>query len=344
MQLSAFDYHLPESLIAQFPPEVRGGSRLMYLGASDVSPADALFTDLPQFLRSGDLLVLNDTRVIKARLHGSKESGGQIEALIERVVNEFDALAMIRASKSPKPGSRVCFAGKWWADVTGREGEFFQLRFVEPVLDVLDQVGELPLPPYIEREASDHDAERYQTVFAREKGAVAAPTAGLHFTDDMFAKLAQLGVTRAFVTLHVGAGTFQPVRVDDIRDHKMHRERYQVPADTIAAIRETRAKGGRVVVVGTTAMRALESSCRYGEFADPVGDTDIFITPGFQFKVADMLLTNFHLPKSTLMMLVSAFAGYERIMQAYHHAVERQYRFFSFGDAMLLERHEHKPL
>lgn len=337
MRLSDFDYHLPEHLIAQYPPAVRGGSRLLHL-SGEGGLADRLFADLPGLLREGDLLVLNDTRVIKARLHGHKESGGVVEALVERVTGEFEALAQVRASKSPKPGSVLVFGEQWRATMVERSGEFFKLRFDEPVLDVLDAAGQLPLPPYIEHTPDGDDAERYQTVFAREPGAVAAPTAGLHFTHELFEDLARRGIRRATVTLHVGAGTFQPVRVEDLAEHRMHHERYSIPPETQAAIRATREAGGRVVAVGTTSLRALEASCRRGLLAEPAGDTDIFITPGYAFQVVDALVTNFHLPKSTLLMLVSAFVGHERILAAYRHAVEQEYRFFSYGDAMLLER------
>jgi S-adenosylmethionine:tRNA ribosyltransferase-isomerase len=282
--------------------------------------------------------VLNDTRVIKARLFGHKASGGAVEVLVERVLGEFEALAQIRASKPPKPGTELLFGDGKRAGMIERAGEFFLLRFVEPVLAVLDAIGQLPLPPYIEHAPVSADDERYQTVFAREPGAVAAPTAGLHFTDAMFEALAGAGVARATVTLHVGAGTFQPVRVDNVAEHRMHHERYRIPPETIAAIHRTRAAGGRVVAVGTTSLRALEASSRQGVLTEPEGDTDIFITPGYEFRLVDALITNFHLPKSTLLMLVSAFVGHERILAAYRHAVEAQYRFFSYGDAMLLER------
>lgn len=338
MLLSDFDYLLPEHLIAQFPPAERGASRLLVLPAAAAAPQDSQFSCLPDWLRAGDLLVLNDTRVIKARLFGQKASGGQLEALVERVIGEHEALLQLRASKSPKAGSEICFAGRWQAQVLGRQGEFFHLRFVDPVLAVLEAAGELPLPPYISHKPDGADAERYQTIYAREAGAVAAPTAGLHFTDAMLADLQEKGVGNVRLTLHVGAGTFQPVRVEQLEAHRMHHERYSIPAETISAIRSTRAAGGRIIAVGTTSLRALESACRHGDFTEPSGDTDIFITPGFPFQVVDGLITNFHLPKSTLMMLVSAFAGYERIRSAYAHAVAQEYRFFSYGDAMLLER------
>ncbi|MDN3576569.1 tRNA preQ1(34) S-adenosylmethionine ribosyltransferase-isomerase QueA [Chitinimonas viridis] len=337
MQLSDFDYFLPDHLIAQFPPAERGGSRLLHLPVQ-AGMADRRFAELPSLLRAGDLLVLNDTRVIKARLLGQKDSGGQVEAMVERVLNEHEALAMVRASKSPKPGSWLHFGGTWRAEMLARQGEFFHLRFEQPVLTVLDAAGALPLPPYIEHTPDGADAERYQTVFAREPGAVAAPTAGLHFTDAMLAVLAGQGVAHARLTLHVGAGTFQPVRVENLAEHRMHHERYSIPAETQAAIRRTREQGGRIVAVGTTSLRALEASCQHGDMAEPEGDTDIFITPGYEFRLVDALITNFHLPKSTLLMLVSAFAGYERMQLAYAHAVREEYRFFSYGDAMLLER------
>ena len=337
MQLSDFDYPLPDRLIAQFPPAERGGSRLLHL-PSDGGMHDRLFADLPGLLREGDLLVVNNTRVIKARLFGQKASGGQIEALIERVTGTHDAIAQVRASKAPKPGTMLHFADRWTAEMVAREGEFFQLRFSAPVFEVLDAVGQLPLPPYIEHTPDGEDAERYQTIYAQAPGAVAAPTAGLHFTDALLATLAARGIARAELTLHVGAGTFQPVRVENIAEHQMHSERYEIPAATMEAIRATRQAGGRIVAVGTTSLRALEAACQRGEFAEPQGDTNIFITPGYTFRAVDVLITNFHLPKSTLLMLVSAFAGYDRIMAAYRHAVAADYRFFSYGDAMLLER------
>ncbi|PHV11600.1 tRNA preQ1(34) S-adenosylmethionine ribosyltransferase-isomerase QueA [Chitinimonas sp. BJB300] len=337
MQLSDFDYTLPQRLIAQFPPSQRGGSRLLHL-PSERGLFDRQFSDLSGLLRAGDLLVLNDTRVIKARMYGQKESGGQVEAMVERVLGQHEVLAMIRASKSPKPGTWLVFAGQWRAQMLGRQGEFFHLRFEKPVLGVLDVAGQLPLPPYIEHVPDGEDAERYQTVFAREPGAVAAPTAGLHFTAAMLDALAQAGIDHARLTLHVGAGTFQPVRVENLAEHRMHHERYQIPAGTLAAIQAARARGGRVVAVGTTSLRALEAACQHGDFAEPEGDTDIFITPGYQFRAVDSLITNFHLPKSTLLMLVSAFMGYDRMRAAYAHAVAAEYRFFSYGDAMLLER------
>ncbi|MCW8972756.1 MAG: tRNA preQ1(34) S-adenosylmethionine ribosyltransferase-isomerase QueA, partial [Gammaproteobacteria bacterium] len=285
-----------------------------------------------------DLLVFNDTRVIPARLFGRKESGGAVEVLVERITGEQTVLAHLRASKSPRPGSWLTLEEGIAVEVSGRDGALFALRFPAPVLELLKQYGRMPLPPYIEREAGESDAERYQTVYARKEGAVAAPTAGLHFDEAMLAHLDEMGVESAYVTLHVGAGTFQPVRVDDIREHHMHSEYIEVPQAVVDAVAATRARGGRVVAVGTTVVRSLESAARAngGELAVYSGETDIFIYPGYQFRVIDALVTNFHLPESTLLMLVSAFAGYEQTMAAYRHAVEQRYRFFSYGDAMFL--------
>ena len=338
MLLSDFDYHLPDHLIAQHPPAVRGASRLLHVAGPTLS--DGQFADFASLLAPGDVMVFNDTRVIKARLFGEKASGGKIEALIERVLDEHTALAHVRSSKSPKPGTRLIFADRWEAEMLGREGELFKLRFLaeDNLFDILDSSGKLPLPPYIERTAEGEDDERYQTVYAREKGAVAAPTAGLHFTEEMLAALQAKGVELAYVTLHVGAGTFQPVRVENIADHKMHSEIYDVPQRTYDLIQAAHARGSKVLAVGTTSMRALESAARSGELVAGRGETDIFITPGYRFRVVDRLLTNFHLPKSTLLMLVSAFAGYAEMRAAYAHAVQQEYRFFSYGDAMLLER------
>jgi S-adenosylmethionine:tRNA ribosyltransferase-isomerase len=340
MLLSEFDYVLPESLIAQLPPEHRGASRLLHVAGA--SREDLMFDDFLQQMHAGDVMVFNDTRVIKARLYGEKASGGQVEALIERVLDAHTALAHIRASKSPKPGSRLLFAGQWQAEMLERVGEFFKLRFLSEVdlFDILESSGKLPLPPYIERTAGLDDDERYQTVFARERGAVAAPTAGLHFTESMLERLEQKGVTLCRVTLHVGAGTFQPVRVTQISEHKMHSEIYEIPENTRATIAAAKAEGRRVLAVGTTSLRALEAASQSGELQAGRGETDIFITPGYRFRVVDRLLTNFHLPKSTLLMLVSAFAGVETIQAAYRHAIEHQYHFFSYGDAMLLEKQQ----
>ncbi|MGL4995714.1 MAG: tRNA preQ1(34) S-adenosylmethionine ribosyltransferase-isomerase QueA, partial [Deefgea sp.] len=298
------------------------------------------FSALPSFLRAGDVLVFNDTKVIKARLFGEKASGGKIEALIERVLDEHSALAHVKASKAPKAGTILHFHGGFTAEMVERQGDLFKLRFDGDmsVFEILEQSGLLPLPPYITHVPDDEDAKRYQTVYARDPGAVAAPTAGLHFTDELLDALRAQGVQTAFLTLHVGAGTFMPVRVDDISDHTMHHERYFIPPETIALIQAAKASGGRVIAVGTTSLRALEASSQNGVLAEPIGDTDIFITPGFEFKVVDRLITNFHLPKSTLLMLVAAFVGFDTMRAAYDHAVAQEYRFFSYGDAMLLEK------
>ncbi len=340
MRTIDFDFFLPDELIAQFPAKQRRDSRLLHLDGNTGNLTDQQFTDLPSWLQPGDLLIFNDTRVIKARLHGEKASGGKVEVLVERILNPFEALAHVRSSRSPKPGSRIQLAGAIEAEVLGRDDDLFHLRFLgeTPLLDLLEQYGALPLPPYITHDAGDADDERYQTVYAREPGAVAAPTAGLHFDQAMLDLLQAQGINIAYVTLHVGAGTFQPVRVDDIHEHKMHSELYSVPETTVQLISQTRASGGKVTAVGTTALRALESAARSGSIVAGQGDTDIFITPGYRFQVVERLLTNFHLPKSTLLMLVSAFAGYDHIRAAYAHAVSERYRFFSYGDAMLLER------
>jgi S-adenosylmethionine:tRNA ribosyltransferase-isomerase len=337
MRVADFDFDLPPDLIAQFPPQTRGASRLLHVAARG-GLADRMFQDLPALLRAGDLLVMNDTRVIKARLFGTKDSGGKVELLVERVLDEFEALAFIRASHAPKPGSRIQLADDVTVDVLDKQEDLTHLKFPSPVLDVLDAVGRLPLPPYIEHAPTDDDAARYQTVYAREPGAVAAPTAGLHFDDAMLARLRDQGVAVAHVTLHIGAGTFQPVRVDDIADHKMHSERYTLPRQTVDAIAAARARGGRVIAVGTTSLRALEAAAQHGALVAGSGETDIFITPGYAFRVVDALVTNFHLPRSTLLMLVSAFAGVDAIRNAYAHAIAERYRFFSYGDAMFLER------
>lgn len=338
MQRRDFHFDLPEALIAQQPARERGGSRLLVLDGADGALQDRNFSDLPSLLRPGDLLVFNDTRVIPARLFGRKETGGQVEVLVERITGEQSVLAHVRASKSPKPGSRLILEEQFEVEVTGRDGALFVLHFPGQVLELLKQHGRMPLPPYIEREAGESDAERYQTVYARKEGAVAAPTAGLHFDEAMLAHLKSMGIESAYVTLHVGAGTFQPVRVDDIREHHMHSEYIEVPEEVVEAVASTRARGGRVVAVGTTVVRSLESAARKsgGELAPYNGETDIFIYPGYQFRVIDVLVTNFHLPESTLLMLVSAFAGYDQVMAAYRHAVAEKYRFFSYGDAMFV--------
>ncbi len=340
MRVDDFDYELPEGLIARHPPERRGDSRLLALEAQSDVPRDLRFSDLPDLLRPGDLLVFNDTRVIPARLWGRKATGGRVEVLVERITGPHEALAHVRASKSPKPGAVLHLEGGVEAEVTGREGALFALRFAgpAPVLELLERHGHVPLPPYLARVDTPEDRERYQTVFARRPGAVAAPTAGLHFDRAMLDRLAAAGVAQAFVTLHVGAGTFQPVRVDEVERHEMHAEWLQVPEETVAAVAAARARGGRVVAVGTTAVRALESAAAGGELRPFEGETRLFVYPGYRFRVVDAMVTNFHLPRSTLLMLVSAFAGRERVLAAYRHAVARRYRFFSYGDAMWLER------
>ncbi|NLC36728.1 MAG: tRNA preQ1(34) S-adenosylmethionine ribosyltransferase-isomerase QueA [Alcaligenaceae bacterium] len=344
LQLSQFDYALPPELIAQTPAAQRSGSRLLHIGP-DGRLHDRQFIDLPSLLRSGDLLVFNDTRVIKARLLGNKESGGRVEVLVERITAPTTALAHIKASKSPRPGTRLWLADAFHVTVTGREGALFIVEFPDNALSLLDAHGSTPLPPYITHAASEEDDTRYQTVYARQPGAVAAPTAGLHFDDTMLARLAGQGVATAFVTLHVGAGTFQPVRVENLSEHIMHAERFQVSAATLQAIRQTRANGGRVIAVGTTSVRALESAAAQLAHApagpDAEGDTRLFITPGYSFQLVDALLTNFHLPQSTLLMLVSALAGMDTIRSAYAHAVQSRYRFFSYGDAMFIESPNH---
>lgn len=338
MRLSDFDYHLPEELIAQFPAAERSASRLLHVDGAAL--ADRMFAKLPALLKAGDILVFNDTRVIKARLFGQKPTGGQVEVLVERILNDHDALAFVRASKTPKPGSRIVIGDSVEFEMLAREGDLFRLRCHggDSLLEVLDRYGSLPLPPYITHAPETLDETRYQTVYASQPGAVAAPTAGLHFDEAMLARLDAMGVTRATVTLHVGAGTFQPVRVENIAEHRMHSERFFIPEATVAAIREARENGGRIMAVGTTSLRALESAARDGELQPGEGDTNLFITPGYRFRVVERLLTNFHLPKSTLLMLVSAFGGYDHLRAAYAHAVGQGYRFFSYGDAMLIER------
>jgi S-adenosylmethionine:tRNA ribosyltransferase-isomerase len=342
--LADFDFALPPELIAQHPAAERSASRL--LDGRGAQPVDRIFRDLPELLQAGDLLVFNNTRVIKARLYGAKASGGAVEALVERVLpGTQDVWAHMRASKSPKPGSVVRFADAFDAEVLGRCGPddgLFHLRLSGDPLTLLEQHGHVPLPPYITHADEDDDVRRYQTVFAAKPGAVAAPTAALHFDEALLARLAARGIQTAEVTLHVGAGTFQPVRTAKLAEHKMHSEWFDVPAATVAAIEATKATGGRVVSVGTTTLRALESAAlnaQPGQILQAGSrDTAIFITPGFEFKVVDVLITNFHLPKSTLMMLVSALAGFDHIRQLYQHAIDHRYRFFSYGDAMLIQR------
>ena len=338
MKKSDFNYHLPESLIAQKPLAERTASRLLHLDRASGAIKDNQFSNFLDLLNANDLVVFNDTKVIPARLYGYKASGGKIEILIERVEAERQALAHIKASKSPKPDSLLNLDGGAICRVIERENDLFRLQFEteQTLLDLLADIGHIPLPPYIERADDSDDLERYQTVFAKQAGAVAAPTAGLHFDQAALDKLEAKGIAKAFVTLHVGSGTFQPVRADDLADHVMHKEFYQVSQATVDAVEQVRARGGRVVAIGTTAVRALESASRSGSLQAGFGDTDLFITPGYEFKSVDAMLTNFHLPESTLLMLISAFAGYDAVMQAYQHAIQQQYRFFSYGDAMVI--------
>ena len=338
MKKSDFQYHLPEALIAQAPLAERSASRLLVVPPAPAALQDLQVRDLPDLLQPGDLLVFNDTRVIPARLFGQKASGGRVEILIERLLGGQQARAQIGASKSPKAGGRIALDAGGQAEVLGRDGEFYVLRFevAEPLEQWLLHAGRLPLPPYIRREPGLDDRERYQTVFARETGAVAAPTAGLHFDEPLLEKLRARGIEFGHVTLHVGAGTFQPVRVESLEDHVMHREWLNVGAELVEQVRRTRARGGRVIAVGTTVVRSLESAMRDGELQPFAGETQIFIIPGYRIRSVDAMVTNFHLPESTLLMMVSAFAGRERIFAAYHHAIEHRYRFFSYGDAMLL--------
>ena len=340
MRLSDFDYSLPPELIAQHPAPTRTASRLLHVDGRTGAMEDRSFADVAELLEAGDVLVVNDTRVIKARLHGRKDSGGEVEVLVERVLDARRALAQVRASKPPKAGRRLVLGDGVEAEVLGRRGEFFELAFGEDLLELLERHGEVPLPPYVTHEALAEDESRYQTVYARAPGAVAAPTAGLHFDAALLDAIRARGVTLATVTLHVGAGTFQPVRVEDLSQHVMHSEWYGIPQATVDAISGARKKKGRVVAVGTTTLRALESAANReeGGLAAGTGETRLFITPGYEFRVVDRLVTNFHLPKSTLLMLVSAFAGADTIRRAYAHAVAARYRFFSYGDAMLLER------
>jgi S-adenosylmethionine:tRNA ribosyltransferase-isomerase len=330
MRLTEFDYELPPQLIAQHPAGTRGASRLLHLDGRTGALQDLAFADLAALVDARDTMVLNDTRVIKARLPGSKASGGKIELFIERIVGESEALGLVRASHAPGPGTRLSIGDGVAAEVLGREDDLYRVRFAEPVAGVLERCGSVPLPPYITHTPGAGDAERYQTVYAKHPGAVAAPTAGLHFEREMLSRIQDNGTRIAMVTLHVGAGTFQPVRAEDIENHRMHRERYEVPQSVADAI-----AGRRVLAVGTTSLRALESAALTGARR---GETDLFIHPGFQFRVVDRLLTNFHLPKSSLLMLVAAFAGLDNMRKAYAHAIEKRYRFFSYGDAMLIER------
>ena len=340
LKLSDFDYDLPQDLIAQFPAEERGASRLLHLNGRSGTFTDRTFRDILELVAPGDVMVLNDTRVIKARLLGRKKTGGRVEVMVERVLDRGEVLAQIGANHPTRVGSTLVLADAIEATVLGREREFFRLRFegCDDALAVLDRYGAVPLPMYITRPAGRDDAERYQTVYARDPGAVAAPTAGLHFNDALLEALRGRGVALAYVTLHVGAGTFAPVRTQDLARHEMHSEWYDVPAATVDAIARARQGSGRVLAVGTTTLRALESAAAAGEIAPGCGETRLFILPGYRFRVVERLLTNFHLPKSTLLMLVSAFGGMDNVRRAYRHAIERRYRFYSYGDAMLIER------
>jgi S-adenosylmethionine:tRNA ribosyltransferase-isomerase len=348
MRVADFSFDLPEELIARYPKANRSSSRLMTLNGNSGVLNDERFTDLVSHVKAGDLLVFNNTRVIPARMFGQKASGGKLEVLVERLLDEHRVLAHIRCSKSPKPGSEILLEGKVKVTMVARHDALFELKFhgEQSVLSILDDVGHMPLPPYIDRPDEDSDRERYQTVYNEKPGAVAAPTAGLHFDDALMAALKAKGVDFAFVTLHVGAGTFQPVKVEEIADHIMHAEYVEVPASVVTQIEQTKANGGKVIAVGTTSVRSLESAAKVAKeqgkaFSEFYGDTDIFITPGYEFQIVDSLITNFHLSESTLLMLVSAFAGYDNIIAAYQHAVAQQYRFFSYGDAMLLTKRDH---
>ncbi|GAA0564335.1 tRNA preQ1(34) S-adenosylmethionine ribosyltransferase-isomerase QueA [Halomonas salifodinae] len=340
MQRADFHYELPEELIARYPSEQRSDCRLLCVDGDSGELAHRRFPDLLEMLAPGDLLVFNDTRVIPARLHGHKASGGKVEMLLERPLDAHRGLAHLRASKSPKPGTELHFEGGIQAVVEGRREALFELRFLgeTPMIELLERHGHMPLPPYITRDDELSDRDRYQTVYARRDGAVAAPTAGLHFDEPLLERLAEKGVESAFVTLHVGAGTFQPVRADDIREHQMHSEWVEVSETVSERVRAAKAAGRRVIAVGTTSVRCLESASAGGEIAPLQGDTDIFIYPGYEWRCVDALITNFHLPESTLLMLVSSFAGYDQVMAAYREAVQERYAFFSYGDAMFLTR------
>jgi S-adenosylmethionine:tRNA ribosyltransferase-isomerase len=337
--LSDFDFTLPPELIAQAPLPERAASRLLQVTAAGM--VDRVFTELPDLLRAGDVLVFNDTRVLNARFYGVKQSGGKVEVLVERVLDERTVLAQVRASKSPVQGTRLRLADCLDVGVGERSGEFFVLHFPSDAIELIDRYGQLPLPPYIQHAADATDAQRYQTVYAKHPGAVAAPTAGLHFDHALLEKLQQKGVLLTWLTLHVGAGSFQPVRTENLAEHQMHSERYSLPQATVDVIETAQRNGRDVIAVGTTSLRALESASQTGRLLAGSADTQLFITPGYQFKTVNRLITNFHLPKSTLMMLVSAFAGVDRIRNAYRHAITQRYRFFSYGDAMLLDR-EHR--
>jgi S-adenosylmethionine:tRNA ribosyltransferase-isomerase len=338
MKLSDFTFNLPDHLIARYPLEERTASRLLCLDGAQGTIKHSVFSAIAENINPGDLLVFNNTRVIPARLNGHKESGGKVEILIERLISSNEALVHIRASKSPKPNSKIILADQSELTVTGRKDNLFLIKASEGIelLSIIEAIGHMPLPPYIDRPDEESDKERYQTVYSKHKGAVAAPTAGLHFTEALITELEQSGIDTAFVTLHVGAGTFQPVRVDNITEHTMHSEWFDVSDELVQKVAKTKARGGRVIAVGTTSVRCLESASASGELKSHTGDTNIFIYPGYQFKIVDALITNFHLPESTLIMLISAFAGTEHVMHAYQEAVNEEYRFFSYGDAMFI--------
>jgi S-adenosylmethionine:tRNA ribosyltransferase-isomerase len=340
MKKSDFYYDLPEALIAQQPLAKRSASRLLCLDKETNRITDRQFVEFLDLLHADDLLVLNNTKVIPARLFGHKQSGGKVEILIERVISPHEVLAHMRSSKSPKAGTMIELDAGFQCQVLGRADDLFHLQFQgeQSLADILDAIGHMPLPPYIERADNVNDQARYQTVFAQQSGAVAAPTAGLHFDDELMTKIKEKGVQIAFVTLHVASGTFRPVKVDDLSDHIMHKEYFEVPETTVMAVTQTKARGGRVIAIGTTAVRSLESAAQKGTLQACSGDTNLFITPGYQFKVVDAMLTNFHLPESTLLMLVSAFSGFERIKKVYQHAITEKYRFFSYGDAMFIQQ------
>jgi len=344
MRRDEFSYQLPEELIAQFPAEQRDSSRLLAMACPSGNLTDLEFSNLPGLLKAGDLLVFNDTRVIPARLFGNKETGGKVEILLERILDDQRMLAQLRASKTPRSGSIIHLQGDIKLELMERQEDMFVLDVIGDltVLEVMQQIGHMPLPPYIQRDDVVEDIDRYQTVYARNLGAVAAPTAGLHFTNELMQEIAGQGIDSVFVTLHVGAGTFQPVRVDNIEEHHMHSEYLEVSADVCEKVKQCKAVGGRVIAVGTTAVRCLEAAVQAGELKSYQGETDIFIYPGYKFRVVDALITNFHLSESTLLMLVSAFAGRDNIMNAYQHAIEQRYRFFSYGDAMFIMKSEDK--
>jgi len=340
MKKSDFNYQLPDELIASYPLDRRTASQLLVVDDEQLS--DKTFSDLPSLLKAGDLLVFNNTRVIPARLFGHKTTGGKLEILLERVLDDTRALAHIRCSKSPKAGATILLNEGYQCTVEGRENDLFQLKFMASIDVVLHAIGHMPLPPYIDREDESLDIERYQTVFSETPGAVAAPTAGLHFDQALLDEMSALGVDFAYVTLHVGSGTFQPVREENLDDHIMHKEWLTVDDSVVKKIKATKQAGGRVIAVGTTAMRSLESAAKDGVLKPYTGDTDLFIRPGYQFNVVDAMVTNFHLPESTLLMLVSAFSGYQRMKAVYQHAIKKSYRFFSYGDAMFLSRMDDK--